>query len=248
MKIHVILILWLSTLLMAERIHVAVAANVSYAMDALQHAFYTEHPHIDIRVVLGSTGKLTAQIQHGAPYDIFMAANMRYPQRLHALGLSVEAPQVYAKGSLSYFTTQEHNITEGMALLARKEIRTIAIANPKTAPYGAASMQALRSAHIYNAVKHKLVFGESIAQTLAYVLHAADIGLIATSARYSPKMKLFRHGLYWSEVDPALYTPIEQGIVLLKRAENSQAAHDFYAFMLSKKAQNILKKFGYAVP
>ncbi len=248
MKIHVIWIVLFTTLLHAENIRVAVAANVSYAVDALKQEFSKQYPHVEVSIVLGSSGKLAAQIQHGAPYDIFMAANMRYPQTLYNRGFTATVPQVYAKGSLAYFTTQEHNITQGMALLTQKQIRTIAVANPKTAPYGTAAVQALQSAHIYDALKHKLVYGESIAQTISYALHAADIGLIATSALYSPKMARFRHGLHWRAVDTALYSPIEQGVVLLKRAEKSQAAHDFYTFVLSKRAQAIFKAFGYALP
>ncbi len=248
MKIHVALIVLLTTLLHAESIRVAVAANVSYAVEALKAEFHKQYPTVTLSIVLGSSGKLAAQIQHGAPYDIFMAANMRYPNTLYNRGFTAMKPQVYAKGSLAYFTTQEHNITQAMALLTEQQIRTIAIANPKTAPYGTAAVQALRSAHIYDAVKHKLVYGESIAQTISYALHAADIGLIATSALYSPKMARFKHGIHWSEVNTALYSPIEQGVVLLKRAEHSQAARDFYTFVLSQQAQSVFIAFGYTLP
>ena len=249
MKIHVaVILLLLGTLLMAERINVAVAANVSYVMDALKQEFYKQFPETEIRVILGSTGKLAAQIQHGAPYDIFMAANMTYPQTLYEKGLGVGKPQIYAKGSLAYFSVHEHNMTQGMSLLTSRSIHTIAIANPKTAPYGAAAIQALRAAHCYEAVKDKLVFGESVSQSVAYVLYAADIGIIATSALYSPKMQRFRQKRYWSEVDRTLYAPIEQGIIVLKRAQHSQAAQDFYAFMLGSRAQHILHQSGYLLP
>ncbi len=249
MKIHVgAIIILCSTLVMAERINVAVAANVSYAMDALKQAFHRQHPTTEVSVILGSTGTLAAQIQHGAPYDVFMAADMSYPQKLYAKGLGLSAPQVYAKGSLAYFSTKDQNITQGMALLKSSAIHTIAIANPKTAPYGAAALQALHSANVHDTLASKLIFGESISQTVAYTMHAADIGIIATSVLYSPKMRAFRKGVHWSDVNTALYSPIEQGIILLNKAKHSQAAKDFYSFVFSTEAQAVFKAFGYALP
>jgi len=107
------------------------------------------------------------------------------------------------------------------------------------------SIEALKSLHIYKKLKDKFVYGESISQTVTYATKATDIGLIAKSALYSSKIK---RGKNWVDIDPKLYTPIDQGVVLLKHGEKSSEASAFYAFLLTKRAKNIFEKFGYIVP
>ena len=231
----------------AGTINIAVAANVSYAIDELKAEFVKTHPHITVRVTLGSSGKLTAQIMHGAPYGLFMSANMLYPQKLYETQLAITKPIVYAKGSLALFSVKEHHFSKGLELLKEKSIQRIAIANPKTAPYGKATMEALKNAHILQDVKSKFIYGESIAQTISYAVSAADIGIIAKSSLYSSKMTRYKEGKNWSEINPKLYTPIAQGVVLLKYAKNTKEYKAFYDFLLSQKAQMIFKKYGYSV-
>ena len=233
--------------LKASDINIAVAANVSYAIEALKSAFKIEHPEVTVRVTLGSSGKLTAQIRNGAPYGLFMSANMRYPQALYDDNLTLTKPKVYAQGVLALFSTHEHNLTRGLNLLTDESITRIAIANPKTAPYGKAAAEALTHDDLYERLKPKFVYGESISQTLAYAVTATDIGIIAKSSLYSDKMKAYKEGKNWVSVDTTLYSPIEQGIVLLKYAKDEPAYRAFYDFVLSEKAQTILKSYGYIV-
>jgi molybdate transport system substrate-binding protein len=237
----------LSGLLFAKSINIAVAANVSYAMDDLKKEFKKLHPNIKLRVTLGSSGKLTAQIKNGAPYQLFMAANMKYPQSLYDSSFAITKPVVYAQGSLAYLSRKKKDFTNGIELLKSTNIRKIAIANPKTAPYGKAALEAIKKAQLYENVKSKFVYAESISQTVSYAVTAADIGFIAKSSLYSPKMKHFKEGINWSDVDAKLYTPIDQGIVILKNAKDDADVKAFYDFMLSHKAKEILKSFGYMV-
>ena len=233
--------------LYAGEIKLAVAANVSYAMDDLIAAFKTESPQSDVSLVLGSSGKLTAQIKNGAPFELFMAADMQYPKALFKEGEAVTKPVIYAQGALAYLSNKPRDFTKGIDLLTQKEIKKIAIANPKTAPYGVASVEAFEHAGIYGQIKEKLVYGESISQTVAYATQAADIGLIAKSSLYTSQMIQYKEGINWSDVDAKLYTPIDQGMVILKKGEGNAEVKAFYTFMQSAKAKEILKVYGYKV-
>ena len=233
--------------LSASEITIAVAANVSYAIDALKTEFAKSHPNTDVRVTLGGSGKLTAQITHGAPYGLFMSADMNYPQALYDDKIAITKPLVYAEGALAYLSIKQQDFSQGMALLKEEKIKKIAVANPKTAPYGKATEEALKNAKIYDDVKSKFVYAESISQTVSYTVIAAEIGIIAKSSLYSSKMRQYKEHINWAPIDSALYTPIKQGIVLLKHGEKNSEYKAFYDFMLSEEAKNILKVYGYIV-
>lgn len=232
----------------AGSINIAVAANVSYAIDDLKKEFNKLYPNTNVRVTLGSSGKLTAQIKNGAPYHLFMAANMKYPQALYNDGVAITRPLVYAQGSLAYLSSTKKDFSKGIALMKDSSISKIAVANPKTAPYGKAAVEAMKNGNVYDDVVNKYVYAESISQTVSYAITAADIGFIAKSSLYSPKMAKYKEGINWFDVDPKLYTPINQGIVVLKNGESNSEVSAFYTFMLSAKAKKILNDFGYLVP
>lgn len=237
-----------TVVLQAGSVRVAVAANVSYAMGELVQAFERQHPGIQVQVTLGGTGKLTAQIRHGAPYQILMAADMPYPEALYREGLALGRPKVYAEGALALLSRQKRDFSRGMALLADPVISKIAIANPKTAPYGKAAFEALQKEGLLTQLKPKFVYGESISQTVAHTVAAADIGLVAKSSLYSPQMGAYHKGQHWIEVPHSDYTPIEQGIVILSSSKGDPEVEAFYTFMLSPKAGSILKRYGYRLP
>lgn len=243
-----LVLIWFSMVLYGGEIRVAVAANVSYAIDDLIGAFHTLYPDVKVTPQLGSSGKLAVQIMHGAPYDIFMSANMAYPQRLYEQGDAVTRPLVYAQGSLALFSTHAADMKRGLALLRDPAIKRIAIANPKTAPYGKAAKEALQKAGLWESIQSRLIYGESISQTVTYATTAADVGLIATSSLYSPHMRSYQKGKNWQLVDPRLYQPISQGVVLLKRAQHNRDAAAFFTFLFSQKSEAILRKYGYLIP
>lgn len=248
MKRTLILAVLFSVFSLAGTVRVAMAANVAYAIDDLTKAFNKIHPDTRIQVVLGSSGKLTAQIKHGAPFHLFLSANMKYPEALYRQKIAKTKPRVYAEGTLALFSVKPHDFSKGLKVLEASDIRRIAIANENTAPYGQAAVEALKSEKLYKKLKGKLIFAESISQTVSYAMTAADIGFIATSSLYSRQMKKYHRGVNWEEVDPSLYERIKQGIVMLERAEGNKEAKAFYDFMLSSEAQNILHRFGYHLP
>ncbi len=245
--LKVVILTLLSTIMIAGNIKVAVAANVSYAMQDLTKAFNKIYPDIKVDVILGSSGKLTAQIKHGAPYQLFMSADMAYPDRLYKEGLASTKPVVYAQGTLACISSKKRDFSEGIKIVQNPNIKKIAVANSHTAPYGKATAEALKNAGVYEKIVGKFVYGESISQTLSFAVRAADMGFVAQSALFAPQMKKYKEGIHWIGVDRGLYTPISQGIVILKKGENSSDVEAFYRFILSDVAKKILLAYGYLV-
>ena len=243
----VILILLGNALFASTTITISVAANVSYAIKPLIKSFNQSYPKIKVDVILGSSGKLFAQMTHGAPYELFMSADMQYPNKLYENGMSVDKPVIYAQGALAMLSEKERDYSAKIEVLTSPDIKKIAIANPKTAPYGAAAVEALKNAKLYTLLKEKFVYAESISQTVTYATTAADIGIVALSSLYAPQMRQYKEAKQWLEIDEHLYTPINQGMVILKNAKDNVEVKAFYDFVLSKRAKEILTSFGYKV-
>jgi molybdate transport system substrate-binding protein len=239
----------MSNIIYASTINIAVAANVSYAMNDLIKEFNEIYPKIKVRVILGSSGNLTAQIMHGANYSLFMSANMLYPNKLYQSKYALTKPIIYAKGLIVLFSIKDQDMTQDLNLLASNTIRKVAIANPKTAPYGKAAKEALENIGLYNKISKKIIYGQSISQTVSYSITAADIGIIAKSSLYSRNMRKYKKDINWRDIDPSLYKNLDQGIVLLKSSLKQKDAKLFYKFILNNiKAKNIFIKYGYLVP
>jgi molybdate transport system substrate-binding protein len=214
MKKLIIVLLIATSALFAGTINIAVAANVADAMDELKAEFQKSNPATDVQVTLGSSGKLVAQISNGAPFGVFLSADMKFPQALYDAKVAITEPVVYAQGELAYLSVKTVDFSKGIALVAEPSIKKIAIANPKTAPYGKAAVEAITNAKLYEKVESKLVYAESISQAVTYATTAADIGFVAKSSLFGPNMKEYKEGVNWLSVDSKLYTPIKQGIVL----------------------------------
>jgi molybdate transport system substrate-binding protein len=238
----------MATNVYAGSITIAVAANVTYAMEELVEKFQASHPETKVQIILGSSGKLTAQIRNGAPYELFMAANMAYPEALYEDEVAITEPKIYARGALALLSANPRNFDSGLLMLTEEKIKKIAIANPKTAPYGTAAVEAMKNVGVYDTVKSKLVYGESISQTVAYAVGATDIGIVNASAMHSDKMIQYKQGIHWALVDGSIYTPIDQGVVLLKHGEDSSEVKAFYDFILGDEAREILTRYGYLLP
>lgn len=243
----VLVSLFLSVGLFAGEISVAVAANLSDAIEVLKAEFAKTYPNTKINTILGASGKFTTQIKSGAPFDVFLSADMKFPESLYTEHFAVTKPVVYASGALAMVSTKGVDLSRGVAILADSKIEKVAIANPTTAPYGSASIEAFKNAHVFEQVEPKLVYGDSIGQALQFSLTAADVGFVNASAFYSDKMKAYKEGKEWVMVDAKLYTPIAQGIVLLKQAKENAEAKAFYDFILSAPAKKIFKDYGYLV-
>lgn len=225
-----------------DQLTIAASANMQFAMVELEKAFELETA-TDIEVILGSSGKLTAQIIAGAPYDLFLSADMKYPEKLFDEGLSENEPIVYAYGKLVVWSSLDSALTNTQ----ENNLRTMkmAIANPKTAPYGQAAAQYLKSTGDWDKLSNRLVFGESISQVNQFMVSkAVKIGFTAKSSMYS---EAFRNNGTWTEIPDIMYEPLAQAMVQLKVRPNlKNQAKAFYNFILSATGQEILNNFGYA--
>ena len=231
----------------SAEITVATAANMRFAMEELR-TWFTQHTTIKVNAIYGSSGKLTAQIKNGAPYDIFVAADMGYPDTLFSWGLAQAKPRPYALGALVLWTTREINLKQGLSILADKNIRSIAVADVKSTAYGPAAITALKKSGTYNALQNKLVFGENISQVGQYIVsQSADVGICAKSIAVAKQMQ--GKGV-WVEIDRSLYAPIEQGAVIISHGKQpvSSETLKFYSFLYSNDAQIILVRYGYTIP
>jgi molybdate transport system substrate-binding protein len=232
----------------AEEVTVAAAANVQFTVEELKNAFEQE-TGLKVNTVIGSSGKLTTQIENGAPFDIFLSADMDYPDTLYKEGLACKEPQVYAYGTLVLWTLKDNlDLSKGIAVLTDSLVKKIAIANPKSAPYGRKAVDALKFSHLYQEVNKKLVYGENITQASQFIIaQAADIGFTSKSIVLSSEM--IGRGK-WIEVDSQSYERIAQGVVILTYAKKQhfKAAEKFYNFLFSDKGKEIFKKYGYILP
>jgi molybdate transport system substrate-binding protein len=231
----------------ADTLTVAVAANVQYAFDELQAEFGKETGH-QLKPVYNSSGKFTAQIMNGAPFDVFLSADMGYPEKLHGGGHTAAAPRIYAYGALVLWTLKDLDLAHWQTVLAGSGVTRIAAANPNAAPYGRETMKALAALKLDDALKPKLVFGESISQTNQYIhSRAADAGFTAKSVVLSPEMK--GQGK-WTDLPKGSYQPIAQGVVILKHGQqtNAKLAQQFVDFLFSAKARLIFERYGYLLP
>ncbi len=221
---------------------IATAANMQYAMQALTERFEALEG-IPCRSIVSSSGKLTAQITEGAPFGVFVSADMKYPRLLCEQGLCVDSPQVYAYGHLVLWTRQE-DLEPSLEALFSPRVRHIALANPRTAPYGRAAMEVLERIGAEPVLRKKLVYGESISQTNPFILSGnAELGFTAKSVVLSPAVRDLGK---WVEVADTLYEPIAQGVVVLKgRPGQLEAAQAFRTFLFSAEAREILRNFGY---
>ena len=222
---------------------IATSANMQFAMSEIVSEFEKEND-IKSELIVTSSGKLTSQIKQGAPFDIFVAANTKYPAHLDSMGLTTSHPEVYAHGKLGLWTLKE--FTPTLTLLTTDIIQKIAIANPKTAPYGKASIDVLKHYHIYEQVKHKLVYGESISQVNQFITTGSvDIGLTAYSVVSNTEMKTIGQ---WISINLNDHRKILQAAVILKKSTNPEEAKAFYNFLFSERAREILNKYGYLTP
>ena len=234
----------------AREVRVAAASDLKFALDELSSAFRTRHPDVAVAPTYGSSGNFYTQLSNDAPFDLFLSADVAYPQKLAEQGKAAGGPLFrYAVGRIVVWVPNGSELDvekRGMQALADATVKKIAIANPKHAPYGRAAEAAMRGAGVYERVKDRLVLGENVAQAAQFVRSgSADVGVVALSLAVSPAMR--GQGRYW-EVPPDAYPRIEQGGVVLKWAKDPGAADAFRQFMLSDEGRAILKTYGFVAP
>ena len=226
-----------------NKITIATSANMQFVMKELVDDFKLR-TNIDCDLVIGSSGKLTAQITEGAPYNLFVAANMKYPEYIYSQGLSPTPPEIYAYGKLVLWSV-DPSINPSLDLLKSEAIDKIAIANPQTAPYGEAAIEVLKNHSLMDSVKQKLVYGESIAQTNQFIVtEAATLGFTSLSVVSS---ELMRGKGKWILIEKEDYNSIAQGVILIKMNDKlDKMAMAFYSYLFSEEASLILEEFGYS--
>ncbi|MDN5787385.1 molybdate ABC transporter substrate-binding protein [Pseudorhodobacter sp.] len=218
----------------------AVAANFAGAATELATAYKADTGH-DVQITTGSTGKLYAQITQGAPFDLLLSADASTPERLAAEGHGPAFP--YAFGVLTLWAPGMAPDRDPTVTLQDVAVRHIAIANPELAPYGAATIAALKAMGFYNAIAGKIVMGQNIGQAFAMVESgAAEAGFIARSA-----LPADAKGLIWN-VSPDLYPAIRQDAILLQHGNDNPAAKGFLSYLVTPAAQAIIARYGYALP
>jgi molybdate transport system substrate-binding protein len=231
-----------------ESVSVAAAANLVYALDALNAQFKKASPHVTLTSTTGASGNLVAQIKNGAPFDVFLSADLDYPQALIDTGAAdASSLLTFAIGQLVLWTAKPNLPVSDIAATVRNPaVQKLAIAHLKTAPYGRAAQQALEKLGVWDIAQPKLVTGENITQTSQFVETGnADAGFVALSIVLSPKLK---NKGRWIEVPANLYAPLAQGVVLTKRGSTNPAAKRYLEFLRSDAAKKILSDFGYDVP
>ena len=230
----------LSTIAVAENCRVAVAANFSPTLKKLQPIFEEQTQH-SLTVITGSTGQLFTQIQYGAPYDVFLAADTQRPQALLASGHGIANTAFnYAEGQLVYWAPQQH---ASEAIPNFSLIRKMAIANPSIAPYGVAAVETLNSLNYVN--EKQLVYGNNITQTLQYIASGNSEGGFIALSQF---LHLDTHNHYHWKVPSNLHSPLTQQAILLTHGKKNAAAAAFIAFLKTPIAINTLQRMGYKTP
>jgi molybdate transport system substrate-binding protein len=227
----------------AEEVHVAVAANFAGTFQKLTEAFQSDTGHMVLSSV-GATGKFYQQIKAGAPFDVLLAADDETPKKLEDEGLAVKGQRfTYAKGKLVLWSAKPEFIDAKGEVLIKGSFERLALADPKLAPYGAASMEAMGKLGLLDKLKPKFVQGESIGQAYQFIATGnAELGFVALSQVAAPGKA--NTGSWW--VLPAsLYTPLLQDATLLKQAEGKVAAKALLAYLKGDKARAIIKAHGY---
>lgn len=229
----------------SEPVRIAAASDLRYALDDIIALYRGQNPDANIQAIYGSSGKMTTQIINGAPYDLFFSADIAFPERLHAEGLTATEPAVYAIGRIVIWSSTLDAASLTLEDLAADDIRRIAIAQPAHAPYGMRAKEAMQSAGVWEAVQGKLVFGENIAHAAQMAESgAAQVGIIALSLAKFPDLAQHSYHL----IVDALHNPLTQGYVVTRRGGNKPEAHAFADFMTTEAAHSVMTRYGFEMP
>lgn len=226
-----------------EEVHIAVAANFTAAMKDIVTQFEKKSEH-EVILSFGSSGKIFAQIQHGAPFHVFLSADQAKPELLEKAGLAVPGSRfTYAVGALALWSTKPGFVDKDYTRLKSGDFNKLALANPKLAPYGAAAVDVLQALKLKQTTESKWVMGENIAQTYQFVATGnADLGFVALS-QIMDKGHV-TEGSSWI-IPGELYRPIRQDAILLKNAKGRAGAKALLEYLRSDEARAIIHGYGY---
>jgi molybdate transport system substrate-binding protein len=232
----------------AQEITVAAAADLQFVMQDITARFQKDTGR-SVKLIYGSSGSFFQQIQNGAPFDMFLSANLDYAKRLEAAGLTEPGTfYQYAVGKIVIWVPNDSkvDISSGLQALVNPAIKKIAVANPQHAPYGQAAVAAMKKENVYDKVVDKFVLGENISQTASFVISgSADVGIVALSLALSPNMK--DKGRY-AKIPSGDYPPIEQACVVLKSSRQKDTAKAFLNFIKTPAIAGLFRTYGFDVP
>jgi len=232
----------------AGEVSIAAASDLVFCLEELNKAFSKAHPDITLKSTTGASGNIFAQISNGAPFDVYLSADMRYPRELIKAGLADERSlTLYAIGHLVVWTARDGiDVSAGVPSLTSEAIHKVAIANPEYAPYGRAAKAALEHFKLWDALKEKMVFGENIAQTAQFIETGnADAGIVALSLVLAPRLTAKGR---WTEIPEHTYPRLEQGAVVTKTGTSNPASAIYIGFLRSVEAREIFDRFGFRLP
>ncbi len=231
----------------ANKITVAAASSLAGVLPKIREQFLAKNPGAEVEIIFGSSGAFYAQITNGAPFDLFLSADTMYPQKL-LQQRRAEHYRVYAQGQVVLWVLRDSplEVERGLEVLLSPRVQRVSLANPATAPYGKAAVEALQHQGIYEQVASKLVRGESVAHAAQMVQSgAADCGLIALSLAVSPRLK--NQGR-WYTLPQEAYRPIRQALVIPAHSPNKELARRFAQFLFTPQARELFRQFGFADP
>ncbi len=227
---------------------VAAASDLTYAMKEIA-ANFEKSAACSIKMSYGSSGNFETQIENGAPFDVFFSADIEYPRKLEAQGLALPgSTYLYGIGKLILWVRNDSklDVSKGLDVLRDPSVKKIAIANPLHAPYGRAAEEALRKSGVYDVIKDRLVLGENISQTAEFAETGnADAGILALSLVLSPALQ--DKGRYF-QIPDNLYSPIQQGVVVVRASKNQQGAQAFLDYIKTPAITAILERYGFVLP
>jgi molybdate transport system substrate-binding protein len=232
----------------AQTLRVAAASDLQAALPAIAARFEKESGH-KASLTFGSSGNFFTQIQNGAPFDVFLSADIEYPRRLERDGQAERGSLYqYAAGRIVLWTRRDSGIDVrgGLVVVASQNVRRVAVANPDHAPYGRAAVAALRHEGLYERVESKLVRGENISQTAQFVQSGnAEVGVLALSLALAPTLRNI--GTY-VEIPDAFYPPIEQAAVVIATSAQKTVARQFIDFLRQRDSVQVLESYGFVLP
>jgi len=233
----------------SRSVAVAVAANMKPAFEEIAARFEAAHPKVTVKATFGASGNFFAQIGNGAPFDLFLSADVEFPAKVVERGLADGKAFTYAYGKLVVWVPNSAKLdleARGLAALSDPSVQKIAIANPEVAPYGRAARAALENAGLYESLRDRIVQGENVSQAAQFVQSGnAQAGFIPLALAKTPPLS--EEGRAWP-VPTSLYERIEQAGVVIKGTKEGPLARELAAFIRGPGARDILERYGYDLP
>ena len=242
-KIYISFLIFLSMGLNGQTVKIAAAGNLRFILEEIKSNYLIVNPKANILVNLGASGSLYQQILNGADFDIFMAADKIYPEKLKSQGIVSGDVKTYAFGKLVLWSNTI-DVSKGIDVITDDAVKRISIAKPDVAPYGARAVECMKYYKLYDKVKDKLVYADNIAQAAQFAQTGnAEIGFLAMALVMTPDMK----GTYYV-LDTKSYKPVEQAMILMKSWQKNPEAQKFMNYVLSAECKPIFEKYGFIVP